>query len=53
MSFSIPASKKVVYLRSCEVHQFSENKIIKSYMLLDFKFDEPSWLVANFTFSWN
>ena len=32
----IPASKKVVYLRSCEVHQFSDDRIIKSYMLLDF-----------------
>ena len=33
--FGIPASKKVVYLRSCEVHQFLNEKIIKSYIILD------------------
>ncbi|MAC60845.1 MAG: polyketide cyclase [SAR116 cluster bacterium] len=34
--FGIPASKKVVYLRSCEVHQFLNEKIIKSYIIFDF-----------------
>ena len=33
--FGIPASKKVVYLRSCEVHQFLNEKIIKSYIIFD------------------
>ena len=33
--FGIPASKKVVYLRSCEVHQFLNDKIIKSYIIFD------------------
>jgi predicted ester cyclase len=34
--FGIPASKKVVYLRACEVHQFLNDKIIKSYIIFDF-----------------
>ena len=32
----IPANKKVVHLRSCEVHQVVENKISHSYVLIDF-----------------
>ena len=34
--FEIQASKKVVYLRSSEVHQFLNGKIIKSYIIFDF-----------------
>lgn len=31
----IPASNKVIYLRSCEVHQFENKKIRKSYIIFD------------------
>ncbi len=32
---NIPATKKTIHLRLCEVHQLKDNKIIKSYVLID------------------
>ena len=31
----VPATQKTIHLRICEVHQLKENKIIKSYVLID------------------
>ena len=31
----VPASQKTIHLRTCEVHQLKEDKIIKSYVLID------------------
>ena len=33
--FDVPASQKTIHLRTCEVHQLKEDKIIKSYVLID------------------
>ena len=32
---NIPATNKTIHLRLCEVHQLKDNKIIKSYVLID------------------
>ena len=32
---NVPATQKTIHLRVCEVHQLKENKIIKSYVLID------------------
>ena len=31
----VPATNKTIYLRTCEAHQITNNKIIKSYILID------------------